>query len=128
MGVVKFVALLTAAALMCASLRPQRPEFAMALSLAAGVMALVWAMDYIKEAVEGLTALARGAGMGEGAMALMLRAAGVAVLAEFGASLCRDAGESALAGRVELGGRVVLLSMSVPLMTGLVERLRAMLP
>ena len=113
---------------MCASLRPQRPEFAMALSLAAGVMALVWAMDYIKEAVEGLTALARGAGMGEGAMALMLRAAGVAVLAEFGASLCRDAGESALAGRVELGGRVVLLAMSVPLMTGLVERLRAMLP
>lgn len=128
MDVLKLTAMLVAAALMCAALRVQRPELAMALSLAAGVLALLWAMDALSEAVQGLFSLAGGAGLNEDAISLMLRASGIAVIAEFGASLCRDAGEGALAGRVELGARAALLAMSVPLLTGLVERLRAMLP
>ena len=124
MAVVKVAMLCVAAALMCAAIKVQKPEMSMALSLAAGTLALVWSLDYIREAVEGLQALAGGAGL-EG---VMLKAAGVALLTEFAQQLCRDAGESALAGRVELCGRAALLAMSVPLLSGLVARLSQLLP
>ena len=120
--------LCVAAALMCAALRVQRPELAMALSIAAGVMALIWSLRFVEETVVQLRALAGGAGLSEGSVSLMLRAAGVALLTEFASQLCRDAGESALAGRVEFGGRVALLTLSVPLVTGLATRLTALLP
>ena len=128
MDVVKLFLLCVAAALMCAALRVTRPELAMALSIAAGVMALIWALGYVKDAVAALTALAGGAGLSGTSTGIMLRAAGVTLLGEFAAQLCRDAGEGALAGRVELGARVVLLSMSVPLVTALAGRLVALLP
>ncbi len=128
MAVVKVAMLCVAAALMCAAIKVQKPEMSMALSLAAGTLALVWSLDYIREAVEGLQALAGGAGLENGAMGVMLKAAGVALLTEFAQQLCRDAGESALAGRVELCGRAALLAMSVPLLSGLVARLSQLLP
>ena len=120
--------LCVAAALMCAALRVQRPELAMALSMAAGIMALIWALRFVEETVVQLRMLAGGAGLSEGSVSLMLRAAGVALLTEFASQLCKDAGEGALAGRVEFGGRAALLAMSVPLVTGLATRLTALLP
>ena len=128
MAVVKVAMLCVAAALMCAAIKVQKPEMSMALSLAAGVTALVWSLPYVQGAVEGIKALAGGAGLGEGAMTVMLKAAGVALITEFAQQLCRDAGESALAGRVEFCGRAALLAMSVPLMSGLVTRLGQLLP
>lgn len=128
MDVMKLLLLCVATALMCAALRVQRPELAMALSIAAGVMALIWALGHVQSAIEGLTELAGGAGLQSGAVTVMLRAAGVALLTEFAAQLCRDAGEGALAGRVEFGGRAALMAMCVPLVSGLAARLIELLP
>ena len=128
MDVVKLALLCVAVALLCATLRVEKPEMAMALSLAAGAMALIWALPYVRDVVEQVTALATGAGLTDASMTMMLRAVGIAIVTEFSAQLCRDAGEGALAGRVEFGGKAALLSMSVPLVTGIVARLTALLP
>ena len=47
-------------------------------------------------------------------------ATGVSLVAEFAAHLCEDAGEKALAGRVELAVRVTLFAMAAPLLTEVV--------
>ena len=69
-----------------------------------------------------------GAQSGADTGGVMIRAVGVAIVAEFGAQLCRDAGEGALAGRVEMAGRVTMLTLALPLLTDLVTRLSAMMP
>ena len=117
-----------AAALLCATLRVQKPEMAMALSLAAGTMALIWTFPHVRAVVSQVTALSQGAGLSDGSIQLMLRAAGIAMVTEFSAQLCKDAGESALAGRVEFGGKAVLISMGIPLLTGIAARLQALIP
>ena len=53
----------------------------------------------------------------------MLRAAGITVIAELAAQLCRDAGERALAGRVSLIARASILALCVPLVSRLSELL-----
>lgn len=73
-------------------------------------------------------AAALGAQSGADTGGVMIRAVGVAIVAEFGAQLCRDAGEGALAGRVEMAGRVTMLTLALPLLTDLVTRLSAMMP
>mgnify|MGYP000846751431 FL=1 len=128
MEVVQLVLLCVAAALVAAMLRVDRPEMAAAVAMAAGTVALFMAAGDLKVVADAARALASGAGVSGESTQIMLRAAGIALIAEFGAQLSRDAGESALAGRIELGARVALAAMSVPLITGLVSRLAALMP
>lgn len=128
MDAVRAMLICVAGALVCAMLRVQKPEFRLAVAIAAGLAALALTMDGIASGVSTLTALAQEAGLAGETTGLMMRATGITVLAEFGAQLCRDAGESALAGRVELAGRTFLLTMAAPLLTDLVSRIAGILP
>lgn len=128
MDAVRAMLICVAGALVCATLRVQRPEFRLAVAIAAGLAALAFTMDGIASGVDALTRLAGEAGLAGETTGLMMRATGITVLAEFGAQLCRDAGESALAGRVELAGRTFLLTMAAPLLTDLVGRIAEILP
>lgn len=115
MATVSVVLICVAAALVCAVLRAAKPEMALGVTLAAGVAALALLGDDLKAAAQLIIKLAGQAAVPDASAGLLLRAAGIALMAEFGAELCRDAGESALAGRIDLAARVALLVMAVPL-------------
>ena len=113
-----------AAAMICATIRVQRPELATGISLAVGAAVLaamaVRAGNVIPEARRlwgMLSSIDADAG------SAMLRAAGITVIAELAAQLCRDAGERALAGRVSLIARASILALCVPLVSRLAELL-----
>lgn len=128
MVAVRIVAICVAAAALCAVLRSQHPEMAMALAVVAGLVALGLSMDALSRAANTLSTLAAQSGLSAESTQLLIRATGIALLAEFGAQLCRDAGESSLAGRIEMGGRMVLLGMATPLLSSLMDRLLTILP
>ena len=52
---------------------------------------------------------------------LLLRTVGIALIAEFAAQLCRDSGESAMAGRISLAARVSILASALPMLTKLLR-------
>ncbi len=58
----------------------------------------------------------------------MLKIIGVAYIAEFAAQMTKDAGQEALATKMELAGKVIILSMAVPILTLLIETILSMLP
>ena len=123
MDELRAVLLCVAAALVCALMRIQKPEFRMAVAVSAGLAAAALSMGGISEAVDALKSLSSEAGVDGGTASLLLRAAGIALIAEFAAQLCRDAGESALAGRVALIARVAILALCMPVASRLVELL-----
>lgn len=120
----QWMALCVAAAMLCALLRVQRPELATVLSLAAGAAVIAMLVGLLKTESPKL----EGLGLAFGSMdpdirSAVLRGAGIAVIADLGAQLCRDAGESALAGRVTLIARVSMLALCAPLVSELAELL-----
>ena len=127
MAAMRAVFLCVAGALVCALMRQQKPEMRTAVAIAVGLGALFLSLPGLGTGVEMLRRLSGEAGLGEENSLLLIRATGVALLAEFGAQLCRDAGESALAGRVELAGRAALMGMSAPLLTGLLQKIERIL-
>ena len=126
MTAVEVVLICVAAALACALLRGTHPELAMGVALAGGIAALYLLRADLQAVAELLGQLARETGLQQGHAALLLRASGIALVSEFGADLCRDAGESALAGRVELAARVVLLALAAPLLRELFALISAL--
>lgn len=125
--ILKVAALCVAVAMICSALRLQRPEMATALSLAAGLAALTLLYGEISRAtrwVDAFRELTRG---DEDLSTAVLKAAGIAVVAELGGQLCADAGERALAGRVALASRVAILGLCAPMLVELSQALHSAL-
>ena len=127
MAAMRAALLCVAGALACALMRQQKPEMRTAAAIAAGLGALYLSLDGLGAGVEMLRLLSGRAGLDSDGSTLLIRATGIALIAQFGAQLCRDAEESALAGRVELAGRVALIGMTAPLLTGLMEKIEGIL-
>ncbi len=51
----------------------------------------------------------------------VVRAVGIAIVAQIARDICKDAGQGALAGQVELAGRVLILLVALPLFQQLLQ-------
>lgn len=102
-------------AVLSAVLRTQRPELALCLSLLAGALAVGVLLRQMTPLITALRRMTVLGGVGEGHLAVLLRGAGICLVTQLAADTCRDAGDSALASKAELTGRILLLLLAVPL-------------
>lgn len=98
-------------------IKQHRPEIALAIPILGGIAIFLWVVPYLQEAVGLFENLAEMSGMKNRYLQLILKMIGIAYLCEFSAELCRDAGESSVAGKIELGGKLLILSLSFPIIT-----------
>lgn len=115
------IALCIITALLALTLRGQRPEFAMLLSLGCGIFVLLALMGQMKEIISGLEKIMSGLSEQSDLTAIILKALGICIVAELGSQCCRDAGEAAIAAKVELVAKAALVLMSMPVFTSLME-------
>jgi len=59
---------------------------------------------------------------------IILKVLAVAYIADFTAQICKDSGESAIAGKVELAGKVMIFYLAVPVMVAVMDLINKMLP
>ena len=103
------------AAILASMLRRYHSEYASVLAIAAGAIIMLGILSGITPAVERLRSLLESVGLGSEYAGILLKSLGICFLAQFAADACRDAGESALASRVELVGKTAVVVLSLPL-------------
>ncbi|MBE3568383.1 MAG: stage III sporulation protein AD [Thermogemmatispora sp.] len=128
MTIAQVVSIALVASVLLVLLRQARPEWALLLSIVTAVAVFLLLVDDIAAVVRVVQQVADRADLDGRYTATLLKIVGVAYLAEFGAQLCRDAGESALAAKVELAGKVVILLLAVPILMAVLELLVGLLP
>ena len=107
-------------------LRGQKSEFAGIVSLAAGALLFGMAASACFPAFRELIVPLEDGAL-SGYTATLLKALGITLAAQFGAELCRDAGEGALASKLELAGRAELMLLALPLIRELTALAAAMM-
>lgn len=115
------ITLCIVAALLALSLRGQRPEFAMLLSLGCGLFVLFYFLGQVKDIYSGITDILSGLPVQSDTTAVILKALGLCIVAELGSQCCRDAGEAAIAAKVELAAKAALVLMSMPVFASLIQ-------
>ena len=121
MEITALIALCIITALLALSLRGQRPEFAMLLSLGCGVFVLLNLLGRMKGILSGLERVMAGLSGQSDLTGIILKALGICIVAELGSQCCRDAGEAAIAAKVELAAKTALVLMCMPVFTQLLE-------
>lgn len=115
MNILSVIGIGLIAAALAVVLRQQRPEFAMLVSLAAGVVLLLMVCTSIVPVIEEIRGIMELSSMPGEYVGILLRALGICFLAQIASDTCKDAGESAIASKVELAGKVMVLLISLPL-------------
>lgn len=105
-----------------------RPEFALLVSAITGLIIFSMVIDKIKYIIDTLGNLARSANMEFTYFSTILKIIGIAYIVEFGAQISRDAGENAIASKIELGGKVIMMVLAMPIILSLMDLILKILP
>lgn len=128
MDIIKITGIGLIALIIIVIIKQYRPEFVIYVSLTAGVLILVMIMDKIKAITSLLTSLSNKTALNSEFLILLIKITGIAFLTEFTVSICKDSGEAAIANKVDLGGKTLIISMSVPIIASLLENILKLLP
>lgn len=115
MEILRIVGIGLIAAILSLLIKQYRPELAVAIPLL-GMSAIFFALfPYLKETVDIFRQLGDRIGLESRYLQLMMKIIGIAYLCQFSAELCRDVGEVSIAGKIELAGKLLILSLSMPM-------------
>ena len=128
MEIWQIVGLALIVTVICVVLKQIRPEIALQLSILAGASIFIVILSKIKVIVDLLQTLADQASISSYYLLIVLKIVGVAYLAEFGAQICRDAGEGALATKIELAAKVGVIVLAIPIIVAITESLVRLVP
>jgi stage III sporulation protein AD len=126
--VAQIVGLALIAAVLLVVVRQQRPELGLLLSVAAGAVIFLLVLEQVGRVTEVLERLASAARVDRLYLGTLLKIIGVSYLAEFGAQVCRDAGEQAVASRVEMAAKVIIVVLALPIVVAVVDTVMRLLP
>lgn len=123
MEAVKISAAAIVGVLLIVTIKPFRKEFAVALSVLTGIVIFGFVFVYLKSAVGTLRSIMARFNVNGAAVEVIFKIICVAYICEFAAAICRDAGESAIATKVETGGKLIIVYLSMPIVTSLIDLL-----
>ncbi len=120
---IKIAVMCVAVAVLCLFLRSSRPEIALTVALAAGVFACVLSINELGEIVNAVKKALLLAEVKDEDVVLIVKASGIAIAGEYGAQLCKDAGEGGLAQRVDIAVRLTLMALTAPLIMQVLDEI-----
>ncbi|UFJ42920.1 stage III sporulation protein AD [Brevibacillus humidisoli] len=128
MEIVQIVGLGIVATILALVIKEQKSMFAFLLTIVSGVIIFLFLIDKIAEVIRVLERLAVQADLNLIFLETILKIIGIAYIAEFGAQITRDAGQGAIASKIELAGKVLILVMAVPIVQIIIETVVGLLP
>lgn len=128
MDIIKIIGVGLIALIIIVIIKQYKPEFAMYVSIAAGAIIIFMVLDKVLGIITLLTNLSKKSGINAEYLSILLKITGIAVLTEFAVSICKDAGESAVASKVDFGGKIIVISMSIPIISALLEVILKIIP
>lgn len=121
MEIFKILAFILVALFLILIVEKSNKEVGLLLVLVATALVFFAMFDSIKGLVNILDKLADGAGINKTYLEIVLKVTGIAYLVEIIKSVCKDAGNSALASKVEFAGQISIAVLTIPLITNVIS-------
>ena len=102
-------------------IKQYKPEFAIYVSIISGIIIIYMIFNKLEGIINLLKMISNKSGINNNFLDLLLKITGIAFLAEFAINLCKDSGEGAIASKIEMGTKVIIVSMSIPIISSLLE-------
>ena len=100
--IIKIVGIGLIALVIVIILKQYRPEYTIYVSIFAGVLILTLTMSKISGIINLLKSISDKTYINKQFLGILLKITGIAIITEFAVSICTDAGEKAIASKIEI--------------------------
>lgn len=115
MDIAAICALAVITAIICVMMKRYSPETSVMMSICAGVMIFTVIISGLTSVTVHIKELFNATGLPVEYVLILFKAIGICLLTEIASDTCRDAGETALATKTEIAGKVLVLTAALPL-------------
>ena len=104
-------------------LKEYKKEYAVYVLLICGIIILTYSFNTITQ----ITGFIKNVSNNE-FTSLLLKITGISILAEYAMSICKDSGENSIASKIDFGSKIIIISLSIPIISSTLETLVKLLP
>ncbi|UOF90118.1 stage III sporulation protein AD [Fodinisporobacter ferrooxydans] len=128
MEIIQIVGLGLSATIFILLVRERAPSFAFLLGLVVCILMFLFVLQKVGTVIGFIENLANQANIGSIYVQTIFKIIGIAYIAEFGAQIARDAGQGAIAQKIELVGKILILVFAIPILQVIVDTILHLLP
>lgn len=121
MDILKVVAFVLIALFLYLFFKDKRGDLSVLVLLSAGVLVFIFSLSQINEIISFLNNIAEKASIDTLYLGVILKIIAIAYLASFASEICKDAGASSLASKVELSGKLFILILAIPILMAVLD-------
>ena len=109
------------AAILATLIKKDKPELSLMVGIGAGVFIFIYVLSQIKVVISFISGMIDMVSVEETYYFQLLKMLGVAYVAEFASSICKDSGHQSISGMIELFAKLFIVALSIPGIVFLVE-------
>ena len=128
MEIVQIVVIGIIASILSITLKRHNPEISMVIGIVAGVIIVMIVMPKLGVVIDMFYRISQNTNLDKVYIAIVLKIIGIAYISEFGVQICKDAGEGAIASKIELVGKITIMLVSAPILVALMELIITIMP
>ena len=102
-------------------LKKYNPEYSLVISILAGIFIFITVLAKIQPAIDLIKNLIAASNIPSKYLLTLFKAIGICLLSQFAADSCKDAGESALALKVELAAKIAIIIIALPMFEDIIN-------
>jgi stage III sporulation protein AD len=128
MDIIKISAIGIITAVCVVILREHKSEAALMVGVAGGAIILLSVIEYFTNIFGVIGGIAEKAGIPDSLLSTIFKIIGIGYIADFSAGIVEDAGQKSLGEKIVLGGKLMIMVLSLPIITLLFETIAGILP
>lgn len=121
MEIAKVIIIGLVASLIVLLLKDEKPEIALQVSLACGIVIFLYMISKLTVVIQAMQEIAARINLDVVYLNTVLKIIGISYLASFGVEICKDSGQNAIAGKIEFAGKVLIITLAIPILMAVME-------
>ncbi len=109
-------------------LKETKKEYALYAVLIGGAIIIFYSMNTISSIIDFIQELSSNSNYNNAFISLLLKITGISILTEYAVSICKDVGENSIANKIDFGGKIIVISLSIPVISTTLDTLTKLLP
>ncbi len=128
MEITQIVVIGIVSAILAIVIKKQSPEMGVAISIAASILIFFLLLPKLEAVFTVIKSISESLDANIRYISIIFKIIGIAYITEFGSQVCIDAGETSIASKIDLAGKILIMSISAPILLSVIDLIVHIIP
>ncbi len=128
MNILKICLIAIIALIVILTIKSQMANISIMITIVSGVIIFMMIIPTLEEVLNSILDIVSILDIGIEHIGVILKIIGISYICEFSSQICIDAGENAIASKIELAGKILIMFISIPIITRLLGMITNLMP